>query len=300
MDKTSEITKPHGFTGQRMIMVPSPVRQRGRSHPLLTGLFPVGAGFFPSASGHRIDRPIGADSDLLIVCLRGKGKVTKAGETVALTAGNAVWLRAFEPHHYEADPADPWTIQWMHFDGDEVEHWRQFVLHGLPIHKIRIPVNHLDDLSLDRIHGILENGYSIDNLIEAANAIRTTLITFQRLASVESATETSSHRRVAASVERLRKDFRNLHRVNELAEQCGLSISHYNAIFQKLTGSTPIAFLIQVRIQRASELLLSSTLSVEAVARQSGYDDMFYFSRCFRKITGLSPRRYRNEFRAKT
>ena len=47
------------------------------------------------------------------------------------------------------------------------------------------------------------------------------------------------------------------------------------------------------RIQKAKELLRDESLSVEAIAEQVGYNDYFYFTKVFKKNTGISPSKYR-------
>jgi AraC family L-rhamnose operon transcriptional activator RhaR/AraC family L-rhamnose operon regulatory protein RhaS len=63
--------------------------------------------------------------------------------------------------------------------------------------------------------------------------------------------------------------------------------------FHEATGVPPIAYLIQLRINRAAAMLRSSTTSVTEIAFHVGFGDSNYFTRQFKKQTGLSPRRYR-------
>lgn len=57
----------------------------------------------------------------------------------------------------------------------------------------------------------------------------------------------------------------------------------------------PSDYLARCRIRRACQLLRHSTLSVGAVANSVGFEDHFYFSRTFRRITGVSPTAYRTQ-----
>ena len=53
-------------------------------------------------------------------------------------------------------------------------------------------------------------------------------------------------------------------------------------------------YLIQLKMQRACQLLDLSDLRVKEVAAKIGYDDPYYFSRLFSKVMGLCPQTYRN------
>lgn len=85
-----------------------------------------------------------------------------------------------------------------------------------------------------------------------------------------------------------------------LASRANVSLSHYFALFKRLTGCTPIDFFIRLRIERAREMLETTALTVKEVAAALGYDDPFYFSRVFKSINGLAPTDYRHAWREGT
>ena len=65
------------------------------------------------------------------------------------------------------------------------------------------------------------------------------------------------------------------------------------SLFKQSTGYSPIDYFIQMKMQKASQQLNFSNLSVKAIAMNMGFDDPYYFSRRFRKIMGSSPKIYR-------
>ena len=78
-----------------------------------------------------------------------------------------------------------------------------------------------------------------------------------------------------------------------MAEEVRLSASHFSRLFAERTGHSPIDYFIQLKIQRACQLLNNSDWSIAEVAREMGFEDQFYFSRLFRKVMNMSPREYR-------
>jgi YesN/AraC family two-component response regulator len=58
----------------------------------------------------------------------------------------------------------------------------------------------------------------------------------------------------------------------------------------------PKLYIDRLKIQKAAELLMSNRLKVIDIAERLGYVDQYHFSRRFKKLTGLSPRRYRQTF----
>jgi AraC-like DNA-binding protein len=84
--------------------------------------------------------------------------------------------------------------------------------------------------------------------------------------------------------------------VNEMAEFCNLSDDQFRRLFLKRTGMLPKIYIDRLKIQRAGELLVSRRLKVTEIAERLGYVDQYHFSRRFKKLTGMSPRRYRQAF----
>lgn len=67
------------------------------------------------------------------------------------------------------------------------------------------------------------------------------------------------------------------------------NFDYMNRIFNQLTGSSIMRYLIKVRINHAQELLLATHLSISEIAFLVGFQDIYYFSKVFKKVVGLSP-----------
>ncbi len=82
--------------------------------------------------------------------------------------------------------------------------------------------------------------------------------------------------------------------IDELAGIAHYSPNHFIAAFRKRFDKTPIACQHELRIQAAQNLLLASSLSIQEIATEIGFNDVHYFSRVFKKNTGIPPRDFRN------
>ena len=106
----------------------------------------------------------------------------------------------------------------------------------------------------------------------------------------------------ASDAARIRKILQYIHEnlyreisLDDLLRQAGLRKSAFIQSFRRVTGTTPVQYIIRQRLENAQELLTDSNLSVAQIAEQCGFTDPFYFSRCFRKHFGISPREYRGK-----
>lgn len=82
--------------------------------------------------------------------------------------------------------------------------------------------------------------------------------------------------------------------LDTIAENMYLSPFYISKIFKSETGDTPIRHLINIRLERAKELLQQDRdMSVQKVAAAVGYDDAYHFSKLFKKHYGISPSQVR-------
>ena len=82
--------------------------------------------------------------------------------------------------------------------------------------------------------------------------------------------------------------------LNTVAAQVGVSSSYFSSIFKQETGQSFVEYLTKLRIDRACELLRCTTLRTAEIGERVGYNDPHYFSATFKKVTGVSPKDYKN------
>ena len=82
--------------------------------------------------------------------------------------------------------------------------------------------------------------------------------------------------------------------LEEVSSEAGFSSSYFSTLFRKETGKNFLEYLMEVRIEEAKILLRESKMTIEAVGRQVGIHDYKRFAKTFKKITGISPKEYRN------
>ena len=81
--------------------------------------------------------------------------------------------------------------------------------------------------------------------------------------------------------------------VEMLASRANLSVDYFSNLFRQETGERPLAFIQRKRIERAQFLLLTSGMPLSVIAIETGFEDLSYFSRSFKKLTGYTPGAYK-------
>ena len=85
----------------------------------------------------------------------------------------------------------------------------------------------------------------------------------------------------------------------ELAARFDLSLRTFNRRFRDAVGEPPLAYLQELRLDTARQLLQSTNLGIAEIAQRCGYQDTAWFARLFRRLYDVTPREYRHTVRAK-
>ncbi len=85
--------------------------------------------------------------------------------------------------------------------------------------------------------------------------------------------------------------------LNIVADRLFLNSSYFCKIFKDETGESFTKYLINLRIQKAKELMADPTVKIYEVAEMVGYDDVQYFSKIFKGIQGITPMQYREKIK---
>ena len=274
-------------------VVPAPIIKVLSGHPLTRELYPLAFGHYRRAAGHHMHREHHNDN-LLIYCTEGKAFLNVQGEPLTVEAGDLVLLPAGASHRYTADPDDPWSIHWVHFTGPLAQDFCSYM--GF---SDSTRIRHLGRqprllVDFNGLLSVRQTGFRARGLIHASNRLR------QLLAAVPiSADETRQGLQAGLdSIHNyMREHLDERITLEQLADLAGLSPAHFATRYREQTGTSPVQHFLHLKIERACQMLDSTTFSFAEISRRLGYDDSYYFSRLFKKIMGQSPRDYRDTAR---
>ena len=104
----------------------------------------------------------------------------------------------------------------------------------------------------------------------------------------------SSNRISEQVLEMIEKEYKNQQlSVQYASNKIGVSPNYLSMIIKRETGVTFVELMTRKRIEQAQKLLIETEMKIKEIAEQCGYVDQYYFSHCFKKITGKSPGGYR-------
>ncbi|HKJ41816.1 MAG TPA: AraC family transcriptional regulator [Sunxiuqinia sp.] len=285
--------KQDGFPGQQSYVLPQRIINNVKKSSLCNDLYLTDIGYYPEASHHFRERRKGIDQTILIYTIEGGGKIIIGNHEFKIPKDHFFIIPEGVPHAYSADPEDPWSIYWIHFAGSKAKQLAKDGLQTIPVFRSSTSrINERLDL-FNELFRNLERGFSIENLEYINLCLPRLLGTFTHLSQYRAINEQFTKDPISQAINFMLENINGKFKLEELATAVKLSSSHFSRLFQSRTGHSPIEYFIQLKIQRACRLLDSIDLSVADVARETGFDDQFYFSRQFRKVMNMSPTEYR-------
>ena len=96
------------------------------------------------------------------------------------------------------------------------------------------------------------------------------------------------------AIEYIRAHYNRRLTLEEVASEVGFSPSYFSRLFKKKTGVNFSVYLTQVRVEASKNSLLATDLTISKIAQLSGFDDVSYFNRAFKRAVGVTPGYYRS------
>ena len=275
-------------------MTPQFLVQQMLAHPLSRDLYPIAMGFYPRASAHRMRRTE-HDSFLLIYCQDGRGSLTVEERTWQVLPGDLILLPRGTPHEYRANQRAPWSIYWVHYDGELSAEYTEAFAQPSPVVNIGQHPRLIADF--EGLCALRNVGFAQPAFIHGACQLKQ-LLTYLATLMVQHQPQGGQridldrvqelmHLRLDASLD-----------LAALAAEANMSKYHFARRFKQLTGHSPIQHFIHLKMQHACHLLDASGRAIKQVSAEVGYDDPYYFSRLFKQVIGMSPRDYRRSRQA--
>jgi AraC-like DNA-binding protein len=281
--------------GRQRIEIPKPVlKSRVLNNLCLKQLHICSLGYYPKAAGHYTYRKKGLQENFLFYCVDGNGWYKIEDKQYQVGPNEFFILPQNKEHAYGSSKENPWSIYWIHFGGEilpELNATQAVQNHFKPYH---IKSSNDIPICFSKIYKTLELGYSIDNLMFANMCLShfITLFIYNSKHYVVNLNDKIDC--VESAIHFMQERIDHNISLNELSKHYNYSPSRFSSLFKQKTGYAPIDYFIQMKMQKASQQLDFTDKSIKEVALNLGFDDPYYFSRRFSKVTGMSPTKYRS------
>ncbi len=215
-------------------------------------------------------------------------------QTYQIKSGQGFMLFPGQISTYVADKNLPWEYAWLEFDGLKVREMIEIA--GITKDS---PIYHANSKDL-RQNMMEEMLYIVKNADKSPLHLIGHLYLF--LDYMTRSAETMRLKQggrlrdfyMKEALSFIEQNFQNDISVEDIAAFCGLNRSYFGKIFHDTIGKSPQEFLMSYRMQKATELLKLTQLSIGDIGNAVGYSNQLHFSRAFKNVYGVSPREWRN------
>ncbi|NLY18745.1 MAG: response regulator [Clostridiaceae bacterium] len=113
---------------------------------------------------------------------------------------------------------------------------------------------------------------------------------------IEKARHSAYRKEIIAAIDYIKKNYSSDISLKSVAQHVFVSDSYLSRIFKEDMNKSFVEYLTEIRIEKAIELIKTTDLPNYVIAEKIGYENINYFGRVFKKITGLTPSQYRNRY----
>ncbi len=245
-----------------------------------------------------INRPHGRSDYLLVYVMQGQAHFILNSKKETLTAGHFFLFRPNQPQLYNYSAEDKTVVFWLHFSGTDVE--KIISTYNLYGSIFRTGVQpEFESFFTIIINEILNQNDNYQDIIQ--NLLKNVFALISRYSlrkpkkvSIDNLNIFGNKREIYDIINYFDNHYTENININEFINN-KLNVSHSWFIrrFKTATQMTPIEYINNLRIENAKSLLENSNYNISEIASLVGYNDPLYFSRYFKKRTGMSPLKYR-------
>jgi AraC-like DNA-binding protein len=252
-------------------------------------------GYEKCQSKHRFG-PSLRDNYIVHFVISGKGRYTVNDTTHHLDAGDFFLIRPNELVDYEADAENPWEYYWIGFAGNKVKE----ILHtnGIGVKDYIGQVDTKEELRGKFAH-FMQSDFFDDSQKLANQALFCDIFSFFKIHNENVETDVRVSRMKKYSEAFLLYVENNYYRedltIEEISKSMYLHPSYFSQVIKEELGLTALKYLNLYRMNKASQLLKMTELSIEEIASAVGYQNRHSFSRAFKSRFHSSPTRYKLE-----
>jgi AraC-like DNA-binding protein len=252
-------------------------------------------GYEKCQSRHRFG-PSLRDNYIVHFVISGKGRYTVNDATHHLGAGDFFLIRPNELVDYEADTEEPWEYYWIGFSGNKVKEILQ--TNGIGA-KDYIGQVDTKEVLREKFESFMQSDFFDDSQKLVNQAFFYDIFSFFKIHNEGVEMEVRVSQRKKYSEAFLLYVENNYYRedltIEEIAKSMYLHPSYFSQVIKEELGLNALKYLNLYRMNKASQLLKTTELSIEEISNAVGYQNRHSFSRAFKSRFHSSPTGYKAE-----
>ncbi|MBR2722056.1 MAG: AraC family transcriptional regulator [Clostridia bacterium] len=240
--------------------------------------------------------PEGRNDYQLLYIAAGKGEFYFKGskEPTIVTKGNMILFRPGEPQVYYYYAVDKTEVYWVHFTGWKVEEYleRYELPHDENVFYTGVSPDYpwiynqmIRELQLQRVN--------YEDMISLY--MHHIFITINRYIKEGRENKTDTINDIERAAHYFKDNFTKPISVEQYAMEHLMSVNWFIHSFKSVMKMSPMQYIISLRIAMAKGYLENSAKNIAEISNEVGYENALYFSRLFRKYTGMTPTEYRKK-----
>lgn len=238
----------------------------------------------------------GLSSYLFMMVLSGSGTLSYLGEKYVLTAGSCALINC-KNDYYHKSSEDLWTIRWIHFSGPTASGiYQKYLERGGQITFRPDDMQNFTEC-WENISGLASSDDHIKDMKINEQLSSLCCLVMQQSWHPEAQRNDKGKKSLLEIREYLRDHLSEKITLDMLSNKFYVNKYYLTRLFRQTYGMTVNDYLLQIRISHAKELLRFSGMSVEEIGESCGITPLYYFSRIFKKVEGISPTDYRKKWR---
>lgn len=237
-------------------------------------------------------RRSGLGEFLFLLTIGGDGLLEYEGQSLRLLPGEGVVIDCMPYHYYATGKSGRWHFVWMHFSGTAAAGYVRW-LNSSSVRKLAVDARWLTEFCEQLQVFARQPGRFTDMTL----SVWMHQFFNELVQEVSYARPKPYQQQILAVAAYMRSHLGQPLRMRELAAQCGLSEYYFQRIFKNILGHAPYEYLTILRVDGAKQLLASTDLPLALVAESVGYSDAKLLIENFRRHTGMTPARFRRDFR---